>query len=434
MFKNFNDEIVSRYKAIDSQANCRNITFQVTDDCCLKCTYCYQTHKGHAMMTIEMAKSIIDLLFKMYEDNNEEAFINHHTYGLILELIGGEPFMNIEVMDFIASYFFNECVKRDHIWLMNSRLSISTNGILYFSPKVQEFINKYKSLISLTITIDGPKEIHDACRIDLEGNGSFDRAIAAWEHWYKVIKTNYIATKVTIAPDNLIYLEQVVNFFLDRGCKQLYINPIYEHPWAPKEASLYYSTLIKFADRILADEQEAYCSLFTEHCGRPMLSTQTKNWCGGTSAMLAFDPEGKAYPCLRYMPSSLGDKQPPIIIGDNTGIYNTPATQAIYKDMQNVTRQSQSSEECIDCPVAEGCGYCSALNYQETGSYNKRLTYTCWMHRARALANVYYWNQYYIKHKIPKTAALYLPRNIATQIISDEEYDKLLQLSWTFHQ
>jgi hypothetical protein len=49
--------------------------------------------------------------------------------------------------------------------------------------------------------------------------------------------------------------------------------------------------------------------------------------------MLAFDPEGNAYPCLRYMPSSLGSDCPPIIIGNTDGVYNTSEYKAIYDDM-----------------------------------------------------------------------------------------------------
>lgn len=39
--------------------------------------------------------------------------------------------------------------------------------------------------------------------------------------------------------------------------------------------------------------------------------------------MLAFDPNGIAYPCLRYMESSLGNDQPPIIIGSVDGLWVT---------------------------------------------------------------------------------------------------------------
>lgn len=139
------------------------------------------------MMTKEIAKQIIDLLFRLYDENKEDAFINHHTYGLILDFIGGEPFMNIEVIDYALEYFIEKCTIKNHIWLTNFRASMSSNGILYFKPEVQDFLNKYKQFISLNITIDGPKNVHDLCRVDYDGNGSFDRAIEAWDDWLQKI-------------------------------------------------------------------------------------------------------------------------------------------------------------------------------------------------------------------------------------------------------
>ena len=280
----------------------------------------------------------------------------------------------------------------------------------------------------MNVTIDGPKQVHDACRIDLNGQGSFDRAIAAWEHWFKTIGTNPMDTKVTIAPENLLYIEDVFDFFLSRGCKTIHANPVFEHKWTVEEAQDYYMILLKLATKLLMVEG-ASSSLFSEYKGKPLLSTDTQNWCGGTGAMLAFDPQGRAYPCLRYMSSSLGPERAPIIIGDTNGVYNKPEYKKFYDDMQKVTRQSQSTGECINCPVASGCAWCSAWNYQETGSYNKRSTNICWMHRAEALANVHYWNTYYINHHMEKRFPLYLPRDIANQIIPDGEYDRLYLLS-----
>ena len=62
-------------------------------------------------------------------------------------------------------------------------------------------------------------------------------------------------------------------------------------------------------------------SLFDPHFGIPLLSTDVQNWCGGTGAMLSFDPDGNAYPCIRYMESSLGSDRKPIIIGNTKGLY-----------------------------------------------------------------------------------------------------------------
>ena len=60
-----------------------------------------------------------------------------------------------------------------------------------------------------------------------------------------------------------------------------------------------------------------------------------------------------------------------------------------------MTRCSQSTDECINCPIAAGCAWCSAYNYEYFGELNKRATFICIMHKARALANVYFWNKYY---------------------------------------
>ena len=40
------------------------ITFQITDDCNLNCTYCFQTNKNHHVMPLDKAKIAIDLLLQ----------------------------------------------------------------------------------------------------------------------------------------------------------------------------------------------------------------------------------------------------------------------------------------------------------------------------------------------------------------------------------
>lgn len=269
----------------------------------------------------------------------------------------------------------------------------------------------------MTITIDGPQEIHDTCRKDHDGNGSFERSLAAWDHWLKWIEAKNVETKVTIAPENLPFLDTIFDFFLSRGVTEIFANPIYEHKWTPKEASLYYQKLKSLADQLLA-YNHAYSTLFDEFKGKPMPLSENQNWCGGVGSMLAFDYEGKAYPCLRYMQSSLGTTREPVIVGDVNGIYETLQERKIYQSLCDVTRLSQSSEECLNCHVATGCGWCSAYNYQETGSWNCRTMNICWMHRAEALANVYYWNKYYLYNDLTTKFPCYLSRDLATQIIT----------------
>ena len=184
-------------------------------------------------MTKEVAHAGLDLLLRMYDENKEDSFINHHTVGVILEFIGGEPFMNIEVIEDATEYWINKLITLNHPWLTNFRISIASNGLLYFDERVQHYLEKYKPFISLTISIDGPKELHDSCRKDHEGKGSFERSFAAWLHW-RDHGNSFIDTKATFAPENLPYMNEIIQFFMDNGARLVYANPIYEADWTPE--------------------------------------------------------------------------------------------------------------------------------------------------------------------------------------------------------
>ena len=145
--------------------------------------------------------------------------------------------------------------------------------------------------------------------------------------------------------------------------------------------------------------------------------------------MLAFDPAGVAYPCLRYMPSSLGPDVEPIIIGSVDGIFVTKREKAIKDYLDSITRRSCSTDECFDCPVASGCGQCVAWDYQQNGDPNIRSTNICAMHKARSLANVYYWNKWYKQNGIDETFKMWLPKEEALKIIDEDEYNMLSELS-----
>ena len=411
----------------ETESLTRDVTFQVTDACPMSCSYCYQGHKGHKKMSKEVAKQGVDLLFHMYEENNS-PFINRKTKAIILDFIGGEPLMAIDIIDYICTYFVQKCLELDHPWLYTWRASMTSNGALYFEPKVQEFLHKFKGFVSFSITLDGPKEIHDSCRVYHDGRGNFDDAYAAMKHF----NSHYyeeLGTKVTIAPENLHNLNKIVDFFIGEGMKLIHANCVNEAKWTYAQAKLFYAELKKMADRLLELNDETTISLFNEYFFSPLGPNDNQNWCGGTSKMLAFDPDGVAYPCLRYMPSSLGNDVPPIVIGSVEGIYVTDEQKHIKEYMYGITRRSQSTDECWNCPIAAGCSWCSAWNYQETGSVNKRSTNICAMHKARSLANVYYWNKWYRLNNIDKRFKMWLPKEEALRIIDEKEYAMLEELS-----
>lgn len=60
---------------------------------------------------------------------------------------------------------------------------------------------------------------------------------------------------------------------------------------------------------------------------------------------------------------------------------------------------------------------------------HSRATFICEMHKARSLANVYFWNTYYKKHGMDKMFEMHCPKEWAVLIIGSEEYEMLKILS-----
>ena len=136
----------------------KSITFIVTKDCQLACMYCYLVGKNEKeRMSWDVAKKAIDYILNHEKEYQEES--------VVWDFIGGEPFLEIDLIDHICDYIKKELFRRNHHWFNSYRFSFSTNGINYDSDKVQHFIAKNKSHLSIGITIDGTKAIDDLNRI-----------------------------------------------------------------------------------------------------------------------------------------------------------------------------------------------------------------------------------------------------------------------------
>lgn len=405
----------------------RNITFQVTEKCPLQCTYCYQQNKTMSSMTIDTARDCVNLLFKMWENNDPNSFINKNTKALIFDFIGGEPFSNINVIEFICDYFFNRCLNLQHPWLPYFRISIISNGELYFTQPVLNFIDKWNDFLSFGITIDGPRDLHNLCRVNKNGVGNFDKASLALSH-YSSRYNKVLNTKVTISPENLPRLSEIASFFYDKGFKQVHANPAFEPEWTIEHAQIYYKQLKEIADFALAHEDIEF-SFFNKENFCPLSEEYDNVYCGGNGAMIAFDPQGDIYPCVRYMNSSLNGAAEPLKIGTKEGWCETEEQKEIVQQLKSITRKSESTDECFNCSIAKGCGECLAWNYQSSGKLNQRNTNICWMHRAASLANCYYWNMYFRQHNESTRFALNLEEELAIKIISRYEYLTLQTLA-----
>ena len=378
----------------------KSITFIVTKDCQLACKYCYLVGKNNEeRMTWEIAKQAIDYIL-----DNESSFKEE---SVVWDFIGGEPFLEIDLIDKICDYLKLEMYRRNHHWFNSYRFSFSTNGINYHTEKVQNFIRKNREHLSIGITIDGTRQKHDLNRIwktdemkkgimprHHEERGSYDDVVKNIPLWLEQFLN--AATKVTISSSDIPYIKESVLHLYSLGIHQVNINCVFEDVWKEKDDIQFENQLIQLADTIIEGEyyKDYMCSFFQEHIGKPMDSKRdNQNWCGA-GKMLSIDAAGNFYPCTRFAQYSLRCKNAWIIGNINDGIDSNKLRPFLTLD-----RCTQSSQECIDCEVASGCAWCQGENYDaaDTPTIYQRATAICKMHKARVRANNYYWNKLYRK-------------------------------------
>ena len=408
----------------------KTITFQVTEACNLRCTYCYQINKSPAVLSLETAKEFIDLLIESSYDENNKLWIGT-TSGIVMEFIGGEPLLEIELVDQIVDYFRVRLIQENHPWVHYNAISFISNGVKYFDDKVQAFLNKNKDIVSFAISLDGNKELHDSCRVFPDGSGSYDLAVAGCKHYMENYNPN-MYTKMTFAPENISSTYDAFVNLVSLGYKYIHANPVYEDVWCLDDAKLYYKELKRVADFLIEDDRykDVQTAIFNNESFCPCDPKDNQNYCGSTGCMVSVDYNGFIYPCVRFMKSSLGKNVEPFIIGDvKHGIGVLPEHKEKIDILDSITRMSQSSEKCNNCQIGAGCGWCTAYNYQVTGTPNKRLETICEMHQARSLANVYFWNKIYRKEGANDRFIMHIPKDWALEIINEEEYNMLLELT-----
>ncbi|MGI6220243.1 MAG: radical SAM peptide maturase, CXXX-repeat target family [Bacteroidaceae bacterium] len=371
----------------------KSITFIVTKDCQLACKYCYLVGKNaKERMTWEVARQAVDYILSREEEFREES--------VVWDFIGGEPFLEIDLIDRICDYLKIEMFRRGHHWFDSYRFSFSTNGINYHEEKVQRFIEKNLHHLSIGITIDGTRRKHDLNRVyRTTGRGSYEDVVRNIPLWLRQFPD--AATKVTISSPDIPYIKESVLHLYSLGIREVNINCVFEDVWQEGDDVRFEEQLTALADEIIGKGyyRDHACSFFNERIGKPLdVVRDNQNWCGA-GRMLAIDAAGNFYPCTRFAQYSLRSKQARIVGNVREGIDRNRLRPFLTLD-----RCTQSPRECLECEVASGCAWCQGENYDaaESDTIYQRATAICRMHKARVRANNYYWNRLYRKLELEK--------------------------------
>lgn len=372
----------------------RQLTFVVTQDCNLRCKYCYMVGKNNRhRMSPQTAHDIVDYFFFGKEDIINAEYV-------VLDFIGGESLLELELIDETVDYFRLKAYKTNSKWFDRFRIMIQSNGILVGTAEFKRFMEKNKGIVSLGITIDGTKRKHDMQRVFPDGKGSYD--IVEKNYMYAFSKGWTNSTKVTFGHEDLPYLCESIVHLWNLGIKTVPANIVYENVWLDGDPEIFESQLIKLADYVIDKHlwNEVNTTLFSDNLGFKAPMDSLEHPVCGTGSMFCVDDKGDIYNCVRFLDYSLNEKR-----GKSYGNVYTGIDKEKVRALRLILPKYMNPEKCKECHVSMGCSFCSGNNYDESdiGTVFHRSMAICDMHQARVRGNNYYWarleNEYNIQRE-----------------------------------
>ena len=343
------------------------LCLHVAHTCNLNCSYCFASqgkyHGERALMSLETGKRAIDFLI----ENS-----GYHK-NLDIDFFGGEPLMNWDVCKELVKYGREQ----EKIHGKNIRFTLTTNGVL-LNDEVTEFCNK--EMHNVVLSLDGRKEVNDRFRVDMAGNGSYDRIVPNFQKFVEKRGSKSYYMRGTFTHHNTDFVNDIKHM-LDLGFTELSMEPVVTDPSSP-------SALTEEDLPVLFEQYEELARLMVKRynegkpftcyhymldltCG-PCIYKRVAG-CGSGTEYLAVTPWGDLYPCHQFV----GD--PNYKMGD---IY-TGVTATETRD-KFASCNAYSRPECNDCWAKLYCsGGCAANSYHATGDIQGVYEYGCKLFKKR---------------------------------------------------
>ncbi len=144
------------------------VLVKVASRCNLDCGYCYVYNMGDDGWRRQPKRLAVDTIAALGRSLRELASDQDAAFSVVLH--GGEPLLlGPERLTLLCATLRSELP-------LGCTLAIQTNGVLLDDAVIEICIEHD---VSISISLDGPKEVHDRARPDLRGRGTYSRVAAA---------------------------------------------------------------------------------------------------------------------------------------------------------------------------------------------------------------------------------------------------------------
>ncbi|MFX1582129.1 MAG: radical SAM protein [Promethearchaeota archaeon] len=279
----------------DHRPTLLRLTLNVSNICNMACKYCYADrgtyYTSGQMMTKETAFNAINFASRNFSN------IEHVNF------FGGEPTMNEPIIRLVCEYF---------IYLHNQGIlshlpsfGLTTNGY-DISELMFEVIKKYQ--FSVSVSLDGPKFIHDQLRVSKKGFVTFEAIAKNVDRLIGMgVNPEFECTYTKLHWQNGIDLKKLMDFFYERfQCRILHCPLVITTPNSPwfiplDVASKLYTDAINYSIENLSKHVPKSLSVATRFLNSLVTKIPISQYCPAAKSTLTINADGNVFSCFLLM-------------------------------------------------------------------------------------------------------------------------------------
>lgn len=343
----------------------KRLSINISNDCNMRCDYCYASFGCYGdksnLMDISMIKLTLDKFYSLYDEI------------AILQVFGGEPFLNYEGFKFICEYIHEKYQKGEINFL--TQINTVSNGTI-MTKKIIRLIKDFK--INVTISLDGPKKIHDTNRPFINEQGTFD---TIFKNIKKLKKETNQPSQIEVTYnqhhiENDYSVIQLIEYF-DQYFKDisLHIAPVSGN----KEECFVLQdrqTFIDSVEPLIAKGRKSSYVILDDMLDSLNHPIERDNYCDAGTDLISVSSKGDIYPCYMF----IGEKSFSVMNIQDDNFSKETLLKKLQK-YKNYSRTTDRNTYCGTCFAVNACTGCIGLNYYNTGDIHRPSKDDCSMRR-----------------------------------------------------
>lgn len=328
------------------------LVLNVSTGCNLSCTYCYKedlaTPSDGQKMSYETAVESIEMLV---QESPGQA-----KYNIVF--FGGEPLIHMPLIRKVVAY----CESRFVELGARPDFTLTTNATL-LTPELIDWFRQHR--FGLTVSMDGPRGLHDRNRLTVGGHGTYDIVSEKVKLLLAAGLSRPVGCRVTLTHGITDVVAIFDHLHHDLGFHEVGFGPVTSGDIAafnlrPEELQQVFAGMKQLGQRYLEQALENR-SLGFGNMHQLMTDLHEGNKkqlpCGAGVALLAVDTQGGINLCHRFTGSDL-----PKFGTVKTGI-DKPRLASFVEQ-----RLDRSDTGCETCRIRNFCsGGCYHESYAKTG-------------------------------------------------------------------